>query len=368
MGIFSKAPQKESEPETILQSDSPVCQAQAFVEKSDSSYYFYIWLNYISNNPTMKVCWICNRKKAPQKLNVNSMGNGRAPMMPAQYVAHNPSGMELDESQLEIVWFEEGESAALLYCGELICVIPGWSGYKDFHGYSRFASGTGPYAWELKGALKTLTERVQKSRSFWKYFDGNFWPQVQHEHLEALESFFGKHEKYYAIDGEKFPPKAYVCGSRNDISYGITAGVSMIPMPKIEQVFGDNSHSFRRIELGIAAVQQHSQLCQYMGGVISSLSAMPWKEITFLAHGHTVPFNNIKGFSALLFVNPKYIPGMEHPSYSGFMGEDINLLWIVPITQEEYDFVVKNSSAELIQKAANCTQLHIFNGEKKFYI
>ncbi len=73
---------------------------------------------------------------------------------------------------MSIVWFEEGDAAALLEGDTLLCVIPGWSGYQGFHGYSRYAIGTGPCAWELAQAEEVLGKRVAKSRAFWDFCEG----------------------------------------------------------------------------------------------------------------------------------------------------------------------------------------------------
>ena len=354
------------EPEVILESQSPVCEIQAFVEKSDTCYYLYLWINFMSEEPQMRTCWICNRVKAPDTLDVAAMENGRAPAMPAEYVAHAPVGMELNEAKLSIVWLEEGDAAALLYEEEIICVVPGWSGYNGFCGYSKYAKGMGPYAWELTQALPVLSARVQQSQQFWDYFDTDYWPAVQDMHCKTLEAFFGKYERYFAIDGGEFPPKALLMGSAQNVAYAITAGVSMIPMPKAEQYYGEENKYFRRIELGFATSMQHKKLCEHMGSTISALAAMPWREITFLGHGHTIPFSNIKGFAAILFVNPKLIAGMEVPSYEQFMEEDINLLWMIPITQEEYDFVMQRDVEALLASSADTSQLHVFDGSRKF--
>lgn len=355
-------------PVVIAESWSYVCNIQAFVEKSDTCYYFYLWINPESDHPKIKSCWICNRVKAPSRVNTKIMKKGIAPIMPAAYISHDKRGMELDEKKLSIVWFEEGDSAALLYEDNPICVIPGWSGYNGFHGYSKYAAGIGPFAWEMTGAMETLTKRIQKSKAFWNYFDTNFWGDIQQMHMCVLEQFFGKHERYYAIDGGKFPPKALISGCKQDIIYGITAGVSLIPMPTVEQYFEDDAENFRRIELGIAVTKSHRQLAESMYSALSGLASIPWKEITFFAHGHTVPFHNINGFSALLFINPKFVPELEQPSYNQCMNEDINLLWLVPITQEEYDFVRTHDVHELLQKAIDIFRLHIFDGQKKFIL
>ena len=368
MGFFDKFKKQEaiSEPELIVESWSPVCDIEAFVEKSDTCYYFYLWVHPISDKPTVKACWICNRKKAPKKLDTNTMGHGNAPMMPAEYVAHDLNGMELEADKLEIVWFAEGDAASLLYDGELICVIPGWAdAEKRFFGYSKYAKGTGMYAWELTNAVDVLMQRTQKNKQVWAYFETDFWPVVQDANMNVLEQFFGAHEKYFAIDGGKFPPKALVTGNRDGKSYGITAGVSLIPMPQVE-LYVDEVQKHRRIELGMAVVEEHKGLIEHMGPIISVMASFPWNEITFFAHGHTLPYKNISGFEALLFINPKMVPGLEMPQYKEFMGDDINLLWVVPITAQEYTSTMNNGVESLLRNAKNLQTIHVFDGTPKF--
>lgn len=353
------------EPEVIIESDSPVCALQAFVEKSESCYYFYLWNMYGSENK-VKACWICNRKRAPKELDREALEQGMAPMMSEAYVAHDLNGMELNAEDLEIVWFAEGDAASLLYQGELICVIPGWAGAeKRFFGYSKYAKGTGDYAWELTQAAPVLEKRTRENQAFWEYFDTDYWTQVQDVHMSVLEKFFGQYKKYYAIDGGNFPPKAIITGSRNRVMYGITAGVSMIPMPKVEQYVEDASTE-NRIELGFATVMQ-DPFSEKIYSMMSSLAAFPWKECTFFAHGHTIPYHGIEGFEALLFVNPKVIPEMEQPQYEGGLDYSINMLWLVPITKEEYEFAVSQGSNELLGKAKDMVKdVHIFDGIPKF--
>lgn len=356
-----------STPQTLLESWSPVCDIQAFVEKSEANYYFYLWVNPHSKQPQMKSCWICNARPAPKQIDYKAMEQGMAPSMPEAYVSHNINGIELDAEKLSVEWFEEGDGAALLYENEIICVIPGWSGYNGFHGYSKYAIGTSPFAWEMTNAIETLSNRVNKSRAFWNFFETDYWEKVQQYHIDVLEKFFGKYDKYYAIDGGNFPPKALISGHKEDICYGITAGVSLIPMPCVEQNFSEDANNFRRMELGFAAIEKHKQLRDLMYSVLSGISALPWKEITFLAHGHTVPFQNIKGYAAILFLNPKLVPELESPDYEKFMEDDINLLWTVPITQEEYDFVLKHDVTELLNRANDVSRIHIFDGTKKTF-
>lgn len=355
-----------SEPEVIFEDWSPVCNINAFVEKSDTSYYFYLWINPQSDDAVVKSCWICNVGEAPEELDVENMEQGFAPAMPKQYVLHDVHGMELNPDELSVVWFEEGNAAALLYGDEIISVIPPWSGYNGFEGYARYAKGTTPLAWGLSEAAEVIGKRVEQSRIFWESFESDFWGDVQAQHMEALEKFYGQHEKYYAIDGGEFPPKALIRGSRGGVIYGITAGVSLIPMPNVEQNYGDDFREYRRMELGFAVTAKHEELTNPMFSFMSGLSAFPWREETFLAHGHTVPVQFIKGYEAVLFVNPRMIPGLEAPDYKDCMGEKINLLWLVPITGEEYRFIMEHDISENLSYATDIFRIHIFDGKRKF--
>lgn len=356
-----------NEPTILLEEWSPVCDIQAFVEKSDKNYYFYLWINPHSQNPQMKSCWICNAAPAPEEIDKEEMEKGMAPSMPARYVSHDKNGIQLEVEKLTVVWFEEGDAAALLYDGKIISVIPGWSGYGGFHGYSKYAIGMAPFAWELTSALGTFSRRVNKSKEFWDYFEADYWENVQQFHMNALENFFGDYEKYYAIDGGEFPPKALLSGRKDGVCYGITAGVSLIPMPCVEQNFSEDAGNLRRMELGFAAVEEHEALCKMMYSTLSGLSGLPWKEVTFLAHGHTIPFENVKGFSAILFLNPKLVPEVESPAYDSFMDEDVNLLWAVLLTRAEYEYVMEKDMEALLNKVKkDISRVHIFDGQSKF--
>ena len=133
----------DAEPELIIEDWSPVSDIQAFVERSEKNYYFYFWINPESEEAEIRSCWICNRVKAPADIQEAMAVEGEAPCMPAEYVDHDPDGIDLDEDSLSIEWFEEGNAAALLSGDRIIAVIPNFSGYNGFHGYSIYAKGTG---------------------------------------------------------------------------------------------------------------------------------------------------------------------------------------------------------------------------------
>ena len=337
------------ENEIIVGSDSPVCNIKAFVEKSDRNYYFYLWINPETPESDLRSCWICNRVPAPADVKSAFEVEGEAPCMPAEFVDHDPNGIELDEESLSIQWLSEGDAAAVLSGDKIIALIPCFSGFNGFPGYSVYAKGTGPFAWELKGARERFDGEIKAAKEFWDFFDKeDFWGEVQDFHMNALERFFGNHEKYYAIDGGEFPPKALVQGRKDGLIYGITLGVSMFPMPKVEMYYHDDYRDYRRIELGFACSERHEPLVKYIYSTMSSLAKYPWENLTFFGHGHTVPFNNIKGMDYLLFLNARMLNGAEAPSYDEFLGEKVNLLWVKPITADEQKFIADNGIQEYL--------------------
>lgn len=362
--MFGKK-KKTEKPVILVGSWSPSCKIQALVEESDISCYFYLWVHPGAEN-AVKSCWICNVGEAPEKLETDIMKNGMAPAMPAEYVRHSPKGIRLNKKKLSIVWFEEGDAAALLEGDTLLCVIPGWSGYQGFHGYSRYAIGTGPCAWELAPAEEVLGKRVAKSREFWNFFEGNYWREVQQLHIGILEDFLGKYVQYYAIDGGKFPAKALVSGIRDGVHYGITAGVSLLPMPLVEQFFQEEASDFRRIELGFAATEAQSDICTKMYSYLSSVANIPWQEIVFLGHGHTIDCDVIEGFSTVWLLDSRLLPQIDAPVYPDFMGDKINLLWVVPLKPEELTKLKEiGSEEELKLLEGRLKELPIFDGNGK---
>lgn len=359
---------KKKTPESVIiaESWSPSCHIQALVEETDTCCYFYLWFHPETENAYMRSCWICNVGKAPDKIDKDAMKSGRAPAMPKEFVKHSADGIRLNRERLSIVWFEEGDAAALLEGDILLGVIPGWSGYQGFCGYSRYAAGMAPGAWELAPAEEALRARVSKSREFWNYFAGGYWEEVQQMHLGVLEGFFGKHETYFAIDGGKFPSRALVSGIRDGVHYGITAGVSLLPMPQAEQYFQEETSDFRRIELGFAAAEEQKDVCMKMYSYISAIARIPWQEISFLGHGHTIPCSVIEGFSAVWLLDSRLLPQIDAPSYPDFMGDKINLLWLVPMKEEEFKRLKEIGTEEALKLLeGRLKEIPVFDGKGK---
>ena len=99
--------------DVLLEEWSPVCSIQAVVEDNGQAVYFYLWVNPGSENAEIRNCWICNRVPAMEDMDYEAMKMGIAPRMPRAYVTHDSAGICLDREKLSLVWFEEGDGAAL---------------------------------------------------------------------------------------------------------------------------------------------------------------------------------------------------------------------------------------------------------------
>ena len=132
----------------------------------------------------------------------------------------------------------------------------------------------------------------------------------------------------------------------------------MIPMPNVDMTYEDDYTDYRRMELGFACDERHEALLKPFFSTMSGLAAYPWEYLTFFGHGHTIPYKNIKGIDYLLFLNDRLLQTTDAPKYDRFMGDAVNLLWLVPIKQEEKDFIEKNG-IDAYLNGKDLSQIHI---------
>lgn len=338
------------ETNVLLEEWSPVCNIQAVVEDNGRTVYFYLWVNPESDEAQMRGLWICNRVPGVEEMDYEAMNQGMAPRMPLKYVDHDPRGIGLKGEGLSLVWFEEGDGAALYEDGRMIAVIPGWAG-RDFPGYSIYAKGMGPFAWGLLEALPVLSSRMERCRNYWDIMNSGYFETMQQEQMSAIEAFFGPYKKYYAIDGGEFPPKALVTGEKGGSLYAFTLGNGALVQPAVELSLQEEAGKFRRIEFGVAFMPESSE-----EGIMAVLSyaaaqaSLPWNEIAWLGHGHTIPCSAAPGYEAVLFLNPALCNVKAGPSYPGFMEDPVNLLWMMLLTGEEYELVKEKGAECLLEK------------------
>jgi Suppressor of fused protein (SUFU) len=340
----------------LLEEESPFGNIVAVVEGDDRVIYFYLHFpNTAEDDPLrMKTCWVRNRLPAPRKLDKASMERGEPPLMPAAHCMDTGAGQPLDAESLRVVWFEQCDAAALLEHDAPLAIIPAWSGMGDFSGYARDCVGQGPFAWEL-GADNAMHERTKAADAFWKLWqDAEFWPEWRDQRIAEIEATLGPHAKYYAIDGDEFPPRAMLRFDLPDRYLLITVGVSLFCLPKVEQQYEDPS-PYRRIELAAAVDRkcpagELSRLGQY----ISGQARYPWTHFSPLGHGHTMPCDSTpasfdgKRFNYILL--SQTLPDTPELRLGCFRSDPINVLWMLPITQREREIAVKTSSSGLQQR------------------
>jgi len=176
---------------------------------------------------------------------------------------------------------------------------------------------------------------------------------VQSALCECLEKALGPHSNYYAIDGGTWPPKAILrIPSPGQVAL-TTIGVCLQPQPTVELHYEDPS-PHRRIELGIGLDGSLSDdAIKKVASYLSGQTKLPWAKFTFLGHGHSIPADVVAELSGgqlscVLLVQPSL--GAPDVTMPGFRDDPVNLLWMIPISEQERQFAQANGSAELINR------------------
>lgn len=336
--------------ECVLKELAPAGDVDAYVEQDERVAYFY--LRSADSNFGMRSCWVRNLGGAPAKLDVEGMRKGLPPMLPTPLCRHPSGAPRLEAERLRVVWFEEGDAAALLEDERILAIIPGWSGRDGFSGYARDCLAQSPLCWPLD-EKNELHDRVRRSDEYWASWstDPGPWGETQSAQCEAYSRDLGQHEKYYAIDGDQWPPKAMVRIERPNASILATVGMCLRAQPCVEQ-YVEDPVAYRRIEL--ATAQGPELAGRYLMAFASYLSGqtqLPWTGHTWLGPFHTIPcdaFGSTEPFAAVLLApDPPDLPAVALPP---FRGDPVNVLWAVPITESEHHYAQRESARELWAK------------------
>ena len=62
------------------------------------------------------------------------------------------------------------------------------------------------------------------------------------------------------------------------------------------------------------------------------------------------PCEAAPGYAAVLLLNPALCPVDRGPSYPDFMGEPVNLLWVMLLTAGEYEDVMKHGEEGILAR------------------
>ncbi len=332
------------EPEVLVFERSPFGNVDAIVEHDGRSIYFY--LNGINpggkSGMGTRACWLANLVTGPLAISVEELSQGIPPLMPRIHCDH-PGGRELPHpDDLSFVWLEEGNGAAVYEKGEILGMLPPWSGVDGFHGYARHCIAQTEVAWPLPEDLEHLKRRLHHAHEFWEEVqNGRPFADLQSQQLELFEKRFGDHVNYWAIDGNKFPPRGmaqFQKGSRTTIA---TIGMSFVPQPNVE-LYTTSPSEYRRVEIGIQldTERMSEPLIDQIGQRLSGLAQAPWQKMTWFGPRHTCEFPldiTTEQAYALFWPEPETL--LE------FRGDPVHMLWLVPISETEMEACRKNDFA-----------------------
>jgi len=87
-----------------------------------------------------------------------------------------------------------------------------------------------------------------------------------------------------------------------------------------------------------------------LGGWLSGQTNYPWSYYTWLGDGHTIPCDGWANprfeFAALhVATDPRLVPQL--PS---ILGDPVNLLWVVPITEQERESALNESTSAMLAR------------------
>jgi hypothetical protein len=332
--------------EVLLEEVNANGNIQAVVEADDDVCYFYLF-PAPDTKFAMKSVWVGNHSRAPEAVEIERMQSGSPPRNPARHCRHTAGRAALAAEDLRVVWLPEGNGAALYERDEILAIIPPWSGTNGFPGYARDNIGDGPVAWELDPD-NVLFERFKQAQSYWqKWDDKEFWPSIQSSQISELEKVFGRHTKYYAIDGGQWPPKAMVRFGWKDRTVLVTIGVDLRPQPNVE-IATETPEQLRRIELGAVLPGSWSEKgVQGFGSYISGQSNLPWSKYTWLGPGHTLPCDSWQNSDYTAALLQYEHAGASQIALERFLGDPVNVLWFVPISEEERRVAINQGSERL---------------------
>ncbi len=349
-----------------------------------------------SDGETVAATWIANHQDAPLHADLARLNAGLVPAMPAGRTRQPQGRPPLDVRALEVVWFEEGDGAALLENGRPLCVVPGWADMdRGMPGYSREAIGRGPFALALDDEIEDLGPRILQAQAFWDWRRGpGAWEGFQQSVLGHLLAKLGPGGYYWHDVGRQdaTPPGASggadgagasggpvgpggsggsggspsqpVVGvserpARDDRAYNVlsTIGMSCQRMPTVE-LYEDNVGEHSRIELAVATTLPS----QRAGSVFPWLARYPWSAVTSFASGDNVKwYHQARTFplgpqweGVLLLDDLNRLEGPDAPDMTGFSfgGDPVQWLWLVPITEAERQYGKDQGPDALVTRLA----------------
>ena len=283
--------------------------------------------------------------------------------MPAAHTKHPNGRPPIATAALSAVWFEEGDGVAILEDGEPIAVIPGWSDLsRRMPGYAEDVIGQTPFGWSLDDAMEGLGQRISPVSSVLALAGE---PRLAgHCSSRRSSAICWQGSVPAAATGTSAAARPPLVGvserppvPRRPFTVLSTVGMSGQRMPVVEQT-GEGADSRARIELALATTMPSAEAAR----IFLWLAQYPWREVTWLGSGHSVPWYHEPATfplgggneAVLLLDDPSRLPGPEVPRLDGFRSsnEPVRWLWVVPINERERRLARERSSASLVTQLA----------------
>ncbi|MFF4410916.1 suppressor of fused domain protein [Streptosporangium sp. NPDC001559] len=300
--------------------------------------------------------WLANHGRAPEAFDPSRPESGLPPVAPRANTGHPDGRAPL--GRLRALWFEEGDGVALYENDELLAVIPGWADMsRGMPGYSFDAVGEFPFAWSLEEALEGLAPRLARARAYWDWRTGEgAWATFQQFVMGHLDRTVGTAGRFWDAGGDRLPAVGITerpPEGQREYTVLSTVGMSCQPMPTVEQ-YVERPQARTRIELAVATPGDPREAAR----LFLWLAQYPWHSVTWLGHGHTArwyhrpetfPLGSPYGGVIML----SGLPGLPDLSGFAFGGDDVEWLWLVPITAEELDLVGEEGHRALLPRLSS---------------
>jgi hypothetical protein len=351
----------------LLDSVSPYGSRRLLVEYDGATTSAYLH----DKSGAIAATWIANHGPAPDSVDMDRIRSGLPPQMPAAHTK-NPAGRPpISASALTAVWLEEGDGAGVLEDGRPLAVIPGWADLsKRMPGYSRDVIGQTPFGWSLDDALEGLSQRLDQSAQFWRWRASNgSWALFQQALLGHLLTRLGPGGGYWDVGGGKAPMVGVSerpAVPKRPYTVLSTVGMSCQRMPVVEQT-GEGAAGRARIELALATTMPSADAAR----IFLWLAQFPWREVTWLGSGHSIPWYHEPatfplggGNEAVLLIDdPSRLPGPDVPRLDGFRtsNEPVRWLWIVPINERERRLARERNSSSLVTQLAAARRSWVYS-------
>ncbi len=339
---------QQRDPQILIQSSYPGGAAQALVEQDGMVAYFYLFAQSCPKFP-MKACWIRNLRPAPTSLSEQELKSSDPQLQLASHCLYPQGQPPLKAKNLEIVWLPEGDGAALLENGELLSVIPSWSGIGGFKGYARDCVGSSTVSWELSSD-NAMRDRVISAKAYWaKWEEGNDpFVSFRDAAFHICEKVLGKNYQYYALDRGEWPPIGLYRSKGVAYSYFVTLGVSLRPQPATETI-SESPQDLQFVEFAMKLPNDlTSEEVLDIADDLGSMAHYPWMNFAWFGHGHSTILYGLKarGFdAAILTESSSQFPELDF----GLLGDPkTKVLWVIPITSAERDAAIKLGTSRLL--------------------